>query len=271
MKEKFYTYIYLDPRKKGKYSYDINMSFLYEPFYVGKGSGYRMNNHLNKVENESKLVFNNFKCSKIKKILNEGMKPIICIYKDNIKEEEAFFLEKQLINKIGRKDLGNGSLTNFTNGGEGSSGRKHSEETKEKIRQKALGRKHSSKSKIKMSKKRKGVNNPNYGKNGEKNHWFGKSHSEESKKKMRKKKPEGFGSHLLGKPMSEEIKKKIGEANKGKKAKSINIYDENGILLKECRTTTEAYKFSGLNSIKLKELINTGIPSKKGYIFKYKI
>ena len=71
MKEKFYTYIYLDPRKKGQYSYDINMSFLYEPFYVGKGCGYRMNNHLNKAENKSKLIFNNFKNSKIKKILSQ--------------------------------------------------------------------------------------------------------------------------------------------------------------------------------------------------------
>ena len=33
-----YVYAYLDPRKPGKYSYKgLNVSFLYEPFYIGKG------------------------------------------------------------------------------------------------------------------------------------------------------------------------------------------------------------------------------------------
>ncbi len=269
MRENFYTYIYLDPRKPGKYSYNIDMSFLYEPFYVGKGSGYRMNNHLNKVENGSKLIFNKFKCAKINKILNEGMKPIIIIYKENLKENEAFNIEKVLIKKIGRKDLKKGPITNFTNGGEGSSGRKLSEETKEKIRQKAVGRKHSKKSKEKMSKSRSGDGNPKYGKKGEDSHWFGRKHSKKSKEKMRKNKPDGFGLHLLGKPMYEQIKKKIGEANIGKRAKPINIYNENGKLLKECRTTTDASKFSGLKSSEMKSLIKSGLVSKKGYIFKY--
>ena len=39
MKNIHYTYIYLDPRKPGKFSYpNLKMSFLYEPFYVGKGN-----------------------------------------------------------------------------------------------------------------------------------------------------------------------------------------------------------------------------------------
>ena len=34
----YYNYVYLDPRKPGRYIYDdINVSFLYEPYYVGKG------------------------------------------------------------------------------------------------------------------------------------------------------------------------------------------------------------------------------------------
>ena len=33
----FYNYIYLDPRKPGKYSYNnLPFSLLYKPYYVGK-------------------------------------------------------------------------------------------------------------------------------------------------------------------------------------------------------------------------------------------
>lgn len=270
MEKEFYTYIYLDPRKPGNYSYDLDMSFLYEPFYVGKGTKLRLNKHVNKVKNNSKNIFNKFNFAKIKKILDENIEPIIIVYKDDLYEQDAFNLEIELIKKIGRKDLKKGPLTNFTNGGEGSSGRKLSEETKEKIRQKAIGRKASEDARLKMSEKRKGDKNSNFGKTGEKSHWFGKKHSEESIEKMKKKKPEGFGSHLLGKPMLEEVKKKIGEANKGKRAIPIDIFNENGILLKECRTTTEAYNFSGIKMSEMKELIKNQTPSKKGYIFKYK-
>lgn len=45
---------------------------------------------------------------------------------------------------------------NMTEGGDGTFGRSHSEETKEKIRQKAIGRKASEETKKKMSEKRKG-------------------------------------------------------------------------------------------------------------------
>lgn len=46
---RFYVYLYLDPRKPGNYSYQIDdktYHFDYEPFYVGEGKGERMYDHL---------------------------------------------------------------------------------------------------------------------------------------------------------------------------------------------------------------------------------
>ena len=48
----FYVYIYLDPRKRGKYIYE-EFKFNYEPFYVGKGKGDQIKSHLN----ESRKIF----------------------------------------------------------------------------------------------------------------------------------------------------------------------------------------------------------------------
>ena len=47
-KEKeFYVYVYLDPRKPGRYLYgDQQVTYLFEPFYVGKGKNNRLNEHL---------------------------------------------------------------------------------------------------------------------------------------------------------------------------------------------------------------------------------
>lgn len=164
MEDLYYNYIYLDPRKPGCYSYpDLHMSFLYEPFYVGKGKKYRLNNHINAVICGG-YVYNQFKVSKIKKILSENLRPFIEICFNNLSEKQAFENEKFLISKIGRKDKKIGPLCNFTDGGEGSSGRKLSETTKNKIRQKAIGRKAKQQTIEKMKKNNSGKNNPRFGK-----------------------------------------------------------------------------------------------------------
>ena len=68
---------------------------------------------------------------------------------DELKEKEKYWIKQY--NSIDRT-IG----YNLTEGGDGTFGRKHSEETKEKIRQKALGRKLSDETKKKMSDIRRG-------------------------------------------------------------------------------------------------------------------
>src|SRR5690606_3288521 len=114
-------YIYLDPKKQGKYKYN-KYKFLHEPIYVGKGKGKRAYYYKHKNNNHLK-----------NKLARMGQPPIILIIAKKLLENRAFELEKELISLIGRIDLKTGPLCNFTDGGEGVSGAIVSEETKIKL------------------------------------------------------------------------------------------------------------------------------------------
>ena len=119
----YYTYAYL--REDGT------------PYYIGKGKKDRWSQkerHNVKVPPKNRISF----------------------LKMNLTEEEAFKHEKYMIAVFGRKDLGTGILRNMTNGGEGCSGYKHSDEAKIKISEANSGRKWSDDSKKKLSEKCKG-------------------------------------------------------------------------------------------------------------------
>lgn len=249
MNKLFYVYVYLDPRKPGKFCYpNIETTFLFEPFYVGKGSGYRMNKHLNSVEVGSKYVFNSFKVAKIKNILKEGLRPYIIILKNDILEKDAFDLEKKTIADIGRKDLNQGPLCNFTDGGEGASGRKLTKKTKDKIRNKALGRKATESTKEKMRINNSGTGNPMYGKKGA---FLGKNHTQESIDKMKFKKPD------LGKKISSFYK----ENSKNRVNISGKLKKDNITIIQASEETGISYKniFYGIKRKNLYE--------KEGFIF----
>ena len=94
---------------------------------------------------------------------------------------------------------------NETLGGEGTEGRPHSEETRQKISEARKGKHHSEETRQKISEANKGDNHPMYG----------KYHTEETKQKMSKIK-KGENNPMHGNHHSEEVKQKIREGNKGK-------------------------------------------------------
>jgi hypothetical protein len=179
---KFCVYVFLDPRKHGKYEYgDGDFNFDYEPIYVGKGTNNRPKRHLFLYKNYNTRFY-----QKLKSISNKGYEIIFKVIKDNLTEYEAFREEVRVLSIIKRIESG-GPLLNLTDGGEGQSGYKHTEESKKKI----------------SNSIRNNVEWQNYMK------------SEEFSKKVSK----GLMGHVgygKGIPRSQEVRDKIKDSLKGK-------------------------------------------------------
>lgn len=151
------------------YVYEYYVIETNEVFYVGKGSG-------NRVSSGKRNKF----CEDMKRSHNWAYR----IAKDNLTEQEAFSLEKELIKKY--RETTTYRLTNVTDGGEGASGLKHSEAFKKEASRKSKerwkdpefrktainirldpnGPYQSKEFKEKISSLTKGKLNPNYN-----NHW----------------------------------------------------------------------------------------------------
>jgi hypothetical protein len=141
-------------------------------FYVGKGKGNRLNSlsDRNRYWNHIVAKVGSFNACKI--VENED-------------EELIFLAEKERIDQLRRIGA---KLCNVTNGGEGTTGLKHSEESKAKI-----GVRHSKESYAKALVKRMAmypftaehIKNLSLARQGEKNYMFGKTHSQEAREKIR--------------------------------------------------------------------------------------
>jgi hypothetical protein len=165
---KYYTYAYL--REDGS------------PYYIGKGSSRR------------KSVVH--KGRKGTSIIAVPDKDRILILKDNLTEEDAFKHEKYMIAVFGRKDLGTGILRNCTEGGEGSSGHRKSEEWK-KTQSEFLRN-----------------NNPMHNADTVEKMRQSKIGSKQSQKTIDKR--TNTIKKMGGVKLTEEQRKKISEGNKGK-------------------------------------------------------
>jgi hypothetical protein len=120
MDNSYYVYALLDPRKIVSASYSTDsfgdVKFDFEPFYIGKGKGNRLNGHVSAaIRNDG---CNRYKESKIRNILRSGLQVVSVKIKCGLTENYALDLEEQLIRVIGRKVAGRGTLTNILAGGD---------------------------------------------------------------------------------------------------------------------------------------------------------
>ena len=234
-----YVYVFVDTRKPGKFSYtNIPFSCLYEPFYVGKGSGDRALYHIK--ESSWNTTTNPHKTRKINLIKEEtGEDPNFFMFQCD-SAENAFSMEELCIETIGRSCINLGPLTNITKGGLGNRGVPTSEETKEKIsssmkeylstlsedelsdRCPTKGRKRTDEERENIRQSRLGWNpSEEARKNMSKSHKdvpLSKEHAKHISEAL-KGKPhskewnEKVGNALRGKPKSEEHKQKLREAS----------------------------------------------------------
>lgn len=120
---RFFTYAYYRPGEEA-------------PFYVGKGCGKRHLDHL-AIHKRGQLKYNQFFNSSLRKLEESGQEPVIKQLEWFENEEAAYEQEERLIAQYGRRVDGSGILDNIDPGFRrriGFKGKKHSEETKNKMR-----------------------------------------------------------------------------------------------------------------------------------------
>lgn len=197
-----------------------------EIFYVGKGSGDRCYKKIGRNQHWHNIV--NYAGFTVRMIV------------EDISEDLALELEIELIKEL--RELGI-PLVNYTDGGDGISGYKHTDEARAKMSEKKTGVKlepFSEEHKQKIGAAMTGSNNPRYDKEITDEHrarlvasakakvftdehrrnlskaLTGRKHSEETRKKIGEA-GKGRQSPNLGKKMSDEQKKKISDSLKGNK------------------------------------------------------
>ena len=111
-----FCYVFFDSRKPGKWTYEwngIKHEFDFEPFYVGRGLDARMQSHFQPLPRKK----DNLKNRVMNKIEAAGLSILTRKIFENLTFDESQLIEMDFIKKSGRRDLGQGPLTNRTNGG----------------------------------------------------------------------------------------------------------------------------------------------------------
>jgi hypothetical protein len=176
----FYAYVHIRPGADA-----------YGAFYVGKGRGRRSHDFSRRNLYHTHII-NKY-----------GPKNIDVAQMECSSEALTFDLERGLIKCLRNMGV---NLVNVTDGGEGVSGLRHSEQSRAQMSAKRIGKSHRKETKAKMSEISR----------GQANHFFGKSHSDETKKRISETKKTNPTNYWSGKSRSEETRKKISEALMGR-------------------------------------------------------
>ena len=181
---KFYVYVLLNPSRGD------------EPFYVGKGSGYRVRNHYCPSGLKSKSYKNHI----IKQYRELGFEDKFDFLDEGLTEDEANIRETFHILRIGRKVDDSGPLVNLSTGGEGTSGHStpRTEEWKRKISEAHKGKIFSAATRERMSKAN-----------------VGRKLTEEHKEKI--------SLSMKGRTPSEEHRRNLALSQKGRKLSEEHI------------------------------------------------
>lgn len=195
-----------------------------EVFYVGIGSD-NTGKRAYKINGRTKFWMN---------IINKTKYNVV-ILKNNITWEEACLLEKRLIFFYGRKDLGTGSLVNLTDGGEGMSG-------------------------YKMTEDQKTFHKNTFAK------YRNKSNEINRKLRIGTKLPQYVIDKLKGRKLSEQSKNIIRQ----KVSKPVELYDLDGNFLMEFNSILEASKYFNIAPTGITNNINKLSKQTKQGIWKLK-
>ena len=110
-----YVYIYLDPTRNGGFEFagsGLTLKCNFEPFYVGKGNGNRLNFHFKRGSKNPLLS------RRLEDLKMLDCSPRIKKIRSGLTDKDALCLEARLVSCIGRRSEGSGPLLNLTDGGD---------------------------------------------------------------------------------------------------------------------------------------------------------
>ena len=177
--------------------------------------------------------------------------------------EEVFAKEVELIKYYGRRDLKLGTLTNMTDGGEGTFNK--SADARKRISDSKLG----DKNPAKRPEVRKKIGLAGIGRTGSN---LGKKFSDEVRKNMSIGQTGKIG-HRKGKTHTKEAKRKNSEAHKGKissRRKIVLQFDLNNNFIKEFICMKDAANEVKVAVSNITSAIKGGSKTSGGYKWKYK-